>query len=214
MPKLTIIQIKQRDDAITKLRELLPVGSLVKTLTTHVSSSGMMRVIRCFTSDGYPSGGYDITWLVARATESKMHDKYNGIKVGGTGMDMGFSLVYGLSRTLYPDGHSCTGSDGTDTYHASEIRKALEGSGEPDAYNNSSAVKVKFYGPERESKHIDVPAHVVEAWTHTPGLDPYRCPSNDHVNERWGEHALPPANRYNTERVHSDGGYAISQSWL
>ena len=32
---------------------------------------------------------------------------HEGIKVGGTGMDMGFSLVYNLSWTLYRDGFDC-----------------------------------------------------------------------------------------------------------
>lgn len=236
MPKLTKIEIAERDEAIAKLRKLLPVGSTVKTETVHVSKSGMMRVIRCFTVDGD-----EITWLVARATTSKMHADHYGIKVGGAGMDMGFALIYGLSRTLYPNGHPCTGSDGTDTYHADEIRKALDGTDDP-GHEHSGTVTVKFYGPHRESKHIEVPVSVVEAWTHTPGLDPYRCPSNDHTNdfnaysrkfedehgtlpstgetrEEWcaGRSAYWHASvseRYSPTRIHSDGGYAVSQAWM
>ena len=34
------------------------------------------------------------------------------VKITGTGiMDMGFALVYDLSRTLYPDGFECIGKD-------------------------------------------------------------------------------------------------------
>lgn len=45
-----------------------------------------------------------IGWLVARATGDSFDGDRQGIKVGGTGMDMGFHLVYGLGRTLWPDG--------------------------------------------------------------------------------------------------------------
>jgi hypothetical protein len=40
----------------------------------------------------------------------RIHERggHFAIKVGGCGMDMGFSLVYGLSRTLYREGHACT----------------------------------------------------------------------------------------------------------
>jgi hypothetical protein len=45
----------------------------------------------------------DISYLVARATENRLADDY-GVVVRGCGMDMGFELVYNLSRALFPDG--------------------------------------------------------------------------------------------------------------
>lgn len=42
-----------------------------------------------------------------------MGDRYDrdneGIRVGGCGMDMGFHVVYNLSRTLFRDGYECLG---------------------------------------------------------------------------------------------------------
>ena len=51
----------------------------------------------------------DITWQVARATNSRVDNTHGGIIMGGCGMDMGFAAVYNLSRTLYPDGFKCSG---------------------------------------------------------------------------------------------------------
>jgi hypothetical protein len=31
---------------------------------------------------------------------------YNGIKVGGCGMDMGFHVIYNISKTLFNDGYA------------------------------------------------------------------------------------------------------------
>lgn len=49
-------------------------------------------------------------WLSYRAAailgNTMGHD---AVRVGGAGMDMGFHLVYTLSRTLYPDGFDCVG---------------------------------------------------------------------------------------------------------
>lgn len=84
----------------------------MKTLLRSVSRSGMMRRISCIIAqDGEVR---DITWHVARATGEpvKQRGAYvqdAGIVVNGCGMDMGFSLVYDLSRTLFPDGFSVEG---------------------------------------------------------------------------------------------------------
>jgi len=41
---------------------------------------------------------------VAKATQSGFDDRQEAVKVGGSGMDMGFALVYELSRALFPNG--------------------------------------------------------------------------------------------------------------
>lgn len=108
---MTRTTITERDAAREQLRAMLPPGSTVHTVLRHVSRSGMSRSISLVVAqDGEP---WDISYLVARATGQKMDPRYGGIRTNGTGMDMGFALVYGLGRTLYPNGHDCAGDDGT-----------------------------------------------------------------------------------------------------
>lgn len=97
-----------RQASIETLRALLPPGSVVSTALVHVSRSGMYRVFRpIITADGEPC---DISWHVLRAgIGSKPRSGGAGVGMSGCGMDMGFALVYELSRTLYPDGFPCTG---------------------------------------------------------------------------------------------------------
>ena len=100
-------------EAVTRLRAQLTPGRTVYTKITHVSRSGMSRSIECYLAQGRDNLT-DITWLVARATNSRVDNTHGGIVMGGCGMDMGFGLVYNLGRTLYPNGVPCTGSRGYD----------------------------------------------------------------------------------------------------
>jgi hypothetical protein len=104
-------QRELREQAIDRL--LAPDGYALKpgdtlyTTTLHTSRSGMSRNIKVVRIlDGKPT---DISGLVARATGSRWADD-GGVTVGGCGMDMGFSLIYDLSRTLHPRGFLCAGS--------------------------------------------------------------------------------------------------------
>jgi hypothetical protein len=65
--------------------------------------SRSVSVVVC--DDGRPD---DISWLVARAMGDKIDQTNGGIKIGGCGMDMGFAIIYNLSRTLYPT-YACLG---------------------------------------------------------------------------------------------------------
>jgi len=97
--KMTTREERERQDAITRLRIILQPDDTVYTILKHVSSSGMLRAIAVIvTKNNEP---LDISWLVARALGWKLHRKYDGVKVSGCGMDMGFHLVYSLSSTLY-----------------------------------------------------------------------------------------------------------------
>lgn len=128
------------DEARTELRALLPPGTTVSTIPRHVSRSGMTRSI----SPVIVHNGTirEISWLATQAVPGwKIDPRYGGIRLHGAGMDMGFWLVYQLSRTLYPDAFDCIGD---------------------------------------------------------------RCPANDHSN---GDRNYQP-------HRHTDGGYALQQSWL
>jgi hypothetical protein len=95
-----------REEAREQLREMFPPGSTAKTILRHVTSSGMGRSISVISPECE-----DITWLVMRAGDfGRFDDRNGGIKRGGCGMDMGFDLVYSLSRTLYRDGFECAGA--------------------------------------------------------------------------------------------------------
>lgn len=95
---------EDQKEAIAALMPLLKKGKFnVYTAVEHVSSSGMSRVISCYVSD---RAGHiqDITYWVGKVTGYKIHSKYSGLNIGGCGMDMGFHLVYSLSRCLFPNG--------------------------------------------------------------------------------------------------------------
>lgn len=98
-------------DAAERLRTdfgLVP-GSTVHTILRHASRSGMFRRIS-LVMVGKDGSVRDFTRLAAVAMNDK-EPRWNedGIGVSGCGMDMGFNLVYGLSRTLYPFGFTCPG---------------------------------------------------------------------------------------------------------
>ena len=100
-------------EAIAALRDKLTPGRTVYTNVTHVSRSGMSRSIEVYLAEGRDNLT-EITWLVARATDSRVDNNHGGIVMQGYGMDMGFALVYNLGHTLYPNGVPCTGSRGYD----------------------------------------------------------------------------------------------------
>ena len=95
---------------MSTLHDLLPPGTTVRTILRHVSKSGMSRDISLVILT--PDGPRDITALAAEAMGARLSKSCPdaAIRVGGTGMDMGYHLVYSLARALYPDGFMCTGA--------------------------------------------------------------------------------------------------------
>lgn len=93
--------------AADKLREWLPPGSTVYTTLEHVSASGMTRwIIPRAIVDNEP---LFLSGYVESVTGLKRTGRYDGIKMEGCGMDMGFALVYDLAYKLYPNGFGCIG---------------------------------------------------------------------------------------------------------
>lgn len=86
----------------------LKPGDTVYAVLRHRSSSGMMRVIDLFVIRKNQFDGqqkpWRIGWKAAQATGLTYDRDREGIKAGGCGMDMGFWLVYELSRSLFPEG--------------------------------------------------------------------------------------------------------------
>ena len=110
--------IERKADAAQYLKHLLKPGDTVQTILRHVSRSGMMRHISAVFN------GQDITWHVANLMEDKRADN-GGIKCGGCGMDMGFHLVYSLSRTLFADGFTCCGDGCPSNAHFNDRSEAM-----------------------------------------------------------------------------------------
>lgn len=99
---------EQREQAIEKLREWLKPGDTVTTVLLHCSRSGMQRTIEPVIAYRNQDGTCEpmaIGWAVARALDWRFDRDRGGVKVSGCGMDMGFHLVYTLSRVLFPDGY-------------------------------------------------------------------------------------------------------------
>lgn len=97
----------EKEYALNYLHEQLKPGDTIYTVLRHVSKSGMSRSIQLLISR--KSSLIDITWYAARALDDKIDQNYGGIKIGGCGMDMGFALVYNLSRKMFPNGYQCAG---------------------------------------------------------------------------------------------------------
>lgn len=117
---MTKSQQSEQNEARETLRRLFPPGSTVYTVLRHVSRSGMSRSISVLHQDA--DGISDVSYLVARALGEKLDRERGGVKVAGCGMDMGFSLVYNLSATLYPDGFGCVGEDCPSNDHSNGDR--------------------------------------------------------------------------------------------
>ena len=101
----------ERQESIKRLTELVENGHrTVYTVLRHVSRSGMSRLIDCYVIvNNQPQW---ISFYVARALDMTLSEKRGDrcIRVGGCGMDMGFSIVYNLSKVLFPV-YTCTGDE-------------------------------------------------------------------------------------------------------
>lgn len=112
-----------RQDALTKLYEIVKPHTIVYTTTNHATSSGMGRWLSVFVVvDGEP---FCLDWLLVRAGLARRRgEKHEGIYVGGAGMDMGFHVVYELSRALYSEkGYRCNGRTYDETKGGRRLRR-------------------------------------------------------------------------------------------
>ena len=75
-------------------------GDTIYTTIMHVSKSGMTRDIKITLIRN--NNPLDISYAVADLLDYKI--KNNGVRIRGAGMDMGFALIYDLSRRLFPSG--------------------------------------------------------------------------------------------------------------
>lgn len=97
------------EEARDRLTALLPPGSTVYTTLNHVSRSGMARDITAHVIRDNEPQWLSSRWLVALGVGDRSSANPDAVRMGGGGMDMGFALVYNLSRSLYPRGFGCIG---------------------------------------------------------------------------------------------------------
>jgi hypothetical protein len=81
----------------------------IYTITRHVSASGMSRNISAFCIKNNEI--VELDYFIGRITGFK-HSKNGGLIIKGCGMDMGFHLVYTLSRALYENNIQRPDNDG------------------------------------------------------------------------------------------------------
>jgi len=96
----------ERQEAIERLREILPPGSVVTCVLRHVARSGMYRAIDLYVFKCGDEGRIDHLWLsynVAKALGYRFDERREAVGISGCGMDMGFALVHELSLTLHPE---------------------------------------------------------------------------------------------------------------
>jgi hypothetical protein len=63
-----------------------------------------------------------ISRLVGKAIGERFNDKRECLSVSGCGMDMGFHVVYSLSRTLFKDNFECIGKSCPSNDHSNGDR--------------------------------------------------------------------------------------------
>ncbi len=112
--------VREQEEFIARLRETLKPGDTLYTTVKHVSRSGMQRSINIFQiEDNSPRW---LSYWVAKALGWGFDDRREAVKVSGCGMDMGFHLVYSLSRTLFPKGHECSGKGCASNDHSNRMK--------------------------------------------------------------------------------------------
>lgn len=100
--KLTIKQSEAQEAAESLKIMLQKAEYKVFTNLIHVSQSGMTRRISCFIATA-PGELVNIDWYMEKLNVAK-RSKKGGLTVTGCGTDMGFAIVYDLSKILYcPD---------------------------------------------------------------------------------------------------------------
>lgn len=112
---------KEQNEAIERLKEWIQPGDTIHTILRHVSRSGMFRVIDVV-KIGKDGEVLSLGWNVAKALDYAHDRQREGLRVSGCGMDMGFHVVYNLSRVLFED-FRCVGEGCHSNDHSNERKR-------------------------------------------------------------------------------------------
>lgn len=147
MTRETKATAQRRTDAVEYLRGLLKPGDTLWTKVEHVSRSGMSRSISCYIiRDSEP---HNVSAWVAYAIGATVDRDRLAVKVSGCGMDMGFHVVYNLSRALNPHGVGCIGKGCPSNDHSNGDRSYVVHAG-----NYSDARVVEAAGGQHKGDHM------------------------------------------------------------
>lgn len=108
---------EEKQEAIKELRGLFEKADYkVYTILEHRSQSGMMRYIKAIVIiNNEPIGISHLIAKLGHYPRAGSSSGYDGVKVGGCGMDMGFELVYNTSRAVFDEficlGENCRSND-------------------------------------------------------------------------------------------------------
>ena len=91
----------ERAESIERLRSCVKPGQTVYCILRSCARSGMSREISLLVFDGESVFHLDYNAAIVLGYSSKGNG--HGVRIGGCGMDMGFALVYELSRALFND---------------------------------------------------------------------------------------------------------------
>jgi len=102
---------EDNEKAKNKLRKLIKTGRTIYTVVRHVTSNGMHRHMDVLIAEKNKiiNINYYIEQLGLYKRGAYGQKNNNSLRVSGAGMDMGFAIVYSLSRELYNNGFRCTG---------------------------------------------------------------------------------------------------------
>lgn len=86
----------------------IKAGQTIYTSLKHCSKSGMTRAIGLHAVDKKSGDIIQLNYLAVELGVGNFNKKHGGITQTGCGMDMGFDLVYRLSRKIFnkAEGHS------------------------------------------------------------------------------------------------------------
>ena len=132
-----------KQEARERVLELVKPGDTVYTILRHVSRSGMSRIIDLvIMQDGEPQS---ISGMSYKILDSPLDRDRWGVKVGGTGMDMGFAVVYDLSYRLFPEGFGCTGERCPSNDHSNGDRDYTPHGHRPPVYTGDKSDLIHWH---------------------------------------------------------------------
>lgn len=176
----------REQEAVQHLRRFVKAGDTIYTVLRHVSSNGMSRRIDVYVIKN--NRPYYLTGWVAQACGYRRH-KDGPLVVGGTGMDMGFAVVYDLSSTLFRNGWKCIGQ-----------KRRCPANDHNNDYNDFSRKYNAEHDPEGKLIYRgDAESHEARV---------------AFVAAKNAAYEATEAERWSRSRKHSDPGYALSQEWL
>lgn len=98
----TIKEPTPKEIALSRLKKFLKPGATIYHTVKKVSSNGMSRQISFYIVN--KGKIRTINWELSHILDYKRNPDNGALKVGGCGMDMGFSVVYSTGRKLFPNG--------------------------------------------------------------------------------------------------------------